>query len=221
MSLTRVAILANSWKHGDWCLAGIDLATGKWVRPVTALDDGRVPCSDMKLGGYFPSILDVFDIPLAPTGPDFGFQIENRSILPGQWHLAGKMHPKDLLQYAERPRYILHNRSKYVTVQEMTRRPFERRTTLQLVRTSHFEVRDRRKDAADKSQWKGVVYSGGRRIELPLTDPVYFEKLNQGYEPSKSCLLTMSLGMPHKPADWEEDEEPVCWKLIAGVIELE
>jgi hypothetical protein len=26
--------------------------------------------------------------------------------------------------------------------------------------------------------------------------------------------------MPYKPPDWDEDEKPVCWKLIAGVIEI-
>ncbi|MHC4676481.1 MAG: dual OB domain-containing protein, partial [Planctomycetota bacterium] len=45
-------------------------------------------------------------------------------------------------------------------------------------------------------------------------------RLNKGHKPSNSCLLTMSLGMPYKPPDWEEDEPPVCWKLISGVIEL-
>jgi len=65
-----------------------------------------------------------------------------------------------------------------------------------------------------------VVSSGGRDIDLTITDPSFCDKLNKGYKPAKPCLLTMSLSMPYKPPDWQEDEPPVCWKLIAGVIEL-
>ena len=86
MTMMRIVVLANSWKHHDWCLAGIDLDTGKWVRPVTGLDDGRIPQTAMKLGGYFPELLDVLEIPLDSTGPDFGFESENRTILSGLWY---------------------------------------------------------------------------------------------------------------------------------------
>jgi len=53
------------------------------------------------------------------TGPDFGFESENRTILPGQWYLRGQADVKDVLRYAKRPQHILHNGWKYVTVDEM------------------------------------------------------------------------------------------------------
>jgi hypothetical protein len=95
MNLTRIIVLANSLKHGDSCLAGLDISTRKWVRPVTNLDDGRVRRSDMKIGTHSPQLLDILDIPLDATGPDFGFESENRTILPGQWHLRGQADIKD------------------------------------------------------------------------------------------------------------------------------
>jgi len=221
MSMTRIVVLANSWKHHDWCLAGIDLDTGKWVRPVTNLDDGRIPKTSMKLGTYFPTLLDVIEMPLDSTGPDFGFESENRTILPGRWHHRGRIKPKDLDNYAQRTRYILHNRRKYVTTRELQQKPFEKRVTLQLIRVDNFIVRNARMKTTDKHNWKGTILSGGRKLEVGITDPVFFERLNSGYKPSPSCLLTISLTMPYKPPEWDEDEEPVCWKLIAGVIELQ
>jgi hypothetical protein len=221
VSMTRIVVLANSWKHHDWCLAGIDLDTGRWVRPVTDLDDGRVPVNSMKLGGYFPQLLDVLEIPLDSTGPDFGFESENRSILPGLWYLSGRMMPGDIEKYAMQPYYVLHNRKKYVTPAELLRKSFEKRVTLQLIRVDNFEVRDARKEQMDKPNWKGIILSGRRKLEVKITDPVFVERLNSGHKPSPSCLLTMSLSMPHKPSGWDEDEEPACWKLIAGVIELQ
>lgn len=139
MTMTRIVILANSWKHQDWCLAGIDLDTGKWVRPVTGLDDGRIPQTAMKLCGYFPKLLDVLEIPLDATGPDFDFESENRTILPGLWYLQDKLMPKDIETYTEQPYYVLHNKKKYVTPGELQQKPFAKRKTLQLIQVSKFK----------------------------------------------------------------------------------
>lgn len=218
--MTRIVVLANSWKHQDWCLAGIDLDTGKWVRPVTDLDDGRVPKTSMKLGGYFPELLDVLEIPLDSTGPDFDFESENRTILPGRWYRRDKMMLKDIERYAKQPYYVLHNKKKYITTKELQQKPFMKRATLQLIRADKFKVLDTRRKTTDKHNWKGVILSGDREFEIKITDPVFFKRLNNSHKPSPTCLLTMSLSMPYKPSDWDEDEEPVCWKLIAGVIEF-
>lgn len=83
-----------------------------------------------------------------------------------------------------------------------------------------FAIRDTKTPSTEKHNWKGVVSSGGRVLELTITDPAFCERLNKGHQPSKSCLLTMSLSMPYRPPEWKEDEPPVCWKLIAGIIEL-
>ena len=142
MNLTRIIVLAHSWKNHDWCLAGIEVTTGKWVRPVTTLEDGRIRQSDMKVGGYFPQILDILDMPLDSTGPDFDFESENRTILPGQWYRRGRAVANDLLKYVERPAHILHNRKKYVTTAEMSQKPIEKRTTLELIHVRDLAIRD-------------------------------------------------------------------------------
>ncbi|OHB62841.1 MAG: hypothetical protein A2Y77_16790 [Planctomycetes bacterium RBG_13_62_9] len=220
MNPTRIIVLANSLKHTDSCLAGLDISTGKWVRPVTNLNDGRVRKSDMKIGSHSPQLLDILDIPLDVTGPDFGFESENRTILPGQWYLRGRADVNDALKYAKRPRCILHNDWKYVTIEEMKGKAFEDRTTLELIHVNDFTIRDVESPSPEKRSWKGLVLSGGRVLQLPITDPVFCERLRTGHKPSESCLLTVSLSMPHKPPDWEADEPPAYWKLIAGIIGL-
>jgi len=220
MSPTRIVVLANSWKHDGWCLAGIDLDTGKWVRPVTGLVDGRIPKTHMKLGGYFPALLDILEIPLGSSGPDFGFESENRTISPGRWYHHGKLTPEDIRKYIKRPYYVLHNSMKYVNPKELQQKPFEKRETLQLIQVDGFTVRDTQEKGTDKNNWKGIIPSGRRNIDVKITDPIFFDKLNNGHKPSSFCILTMSLSMPHRPSHWNKDEEPVCWKLIAGVIEI-
>ncbi len=221
MSLTRIVVLANSWKHHDWCIAGIDLDTGKWVRPVTDLDDGRVPRTAMKLDGCFPALLDVLEIPLAPTGPDYDFESENRSILPGPWRHDGALRPQDLHRYIERPPCILHNHNRYVTPAEMQQKPFAERITLQLIHVDRLRIRDARQNPAGRHIWKGIVPSGGRCLEANITDPILHGRLDRCEGPPPGpCLVTMSLSMPHKPSHWPSDAKPAYWKLIAGVIEL-
>jgi hypothetical protein len=96
---TQVICLANSWKHSDRCIAGIEINTGKWIRPVTSLDDGRIPKHVRLVDNNEPESLDILEIPLAQTGPNFGFASENRLILPGTWRKIGKVQPTDLMKY--------------------------------------------------------------------------------------------------------------------------
>ncbi|MFM8305620.1 MAG: dual OB domain-containing protein, partial [Microcystis aeruginosa] len=45
-SLKKIVCLANSWKLNERCIAGIDISSGNWVRPVCDSlypEDGRVP----------------------------------------------------------------------------------------------------------------------------------------------------------------------------------
>lgn len=82
--LKRIICLANSWKLKERCIAGLDLATGKWIRPVCDSlypEDGRVPSFVRAIEGREPELLDILQIPLAKTGPDFDFECENLSIL--------------------------------------------------------------------------------------------------------------------------------------------
>ena len=220
MSMTRLVVLANSWKHSDWCLAGIDLATGHWVRPVSGLEDGRIPRKAMQLDGYFPKLLDVIELPLEPTGPNYGFEKENRTLLPGKWRRHPPMRPEDLKRYAGEPKCVLHNHDISVPVELLRKKPVEERYSLQLVFCDTFRVRQARKRTTGEPTWQGVVASGGRDIAIRITDPVFVGKVSAGYIPAPTCLITMSLSMPYKPPEWDDDRPEVCWKLIAGVVEV-
>jgi hypothetical protein len=217
--MTRIICLANSWKRGDRCIAGISALKGKWVRPVSNLPDGQIPKEMRQINRMEPALLDILEIPLAKTGPDFGFESENISVLPGKWQLVGKVPPAYLLKYCSSEEYILHNDLRYVTVNYMQSLPADDRLTLQLVKAVKFTVRrvSQRFEGGDK--WEGcIVTSQGQRLTATITDPVFIRRLELQYRPQKACLVTVSLSMPWRPDDWEEDDP--CWKLIAGVVEL-
>ncbi|MBI2435926.1 MAG: hypothetical protein HYV26_23980 [Candidatus Hydrogenedentes bacterium] len=220
MKPVRIVVLANSWKHGDYCLAGIDIETGQWVRPVTELEDGRLPKKRMQLDGYWPKLLDVLDLPLAPDGPDFGFECENRALLPGPWRRVGRVPLEDMHLYVEQPEFVLHNAERHVTLVEMQAKPFVERRTLMLVRVEGLHLHDANTVPFDKPQWRGTFQWGAATLVVPITDPVFCDRLNKGHRPTGPCLLTVSLGMPYKSPHDPAGTPPACWKLIAGVLEL-
>ena len=214
--MTRIICLANSLKRSERCIAGIEPATGRWIRPVTAHLDGRVPRPTRLVAGAEPRLLDLLEIPLADTGPDYGFESENRLILPGAWRRVGRARASDLLKHRAPDREILHTGTPYVTVPYMQGLPPEERRTLQLVETTGFSVQ---RDARS-NRWKGTLTTrAGQRLTAHITDPLLMQQLAVGYRPSDHCLVTVSLSMPWRPPGWEGDEP--CWKLIASVIDLD
>lgn len=214
-SVKRIICLANSWKLGERCIAGIDIDTGKWVRPICESlypEDGRVPESVRLINGKEPQLLDILEIPLADTGNNFGFECENLSVLQGNWRLTGIALPYDLNQFCSETQYILHNSIRTVKPSYLQNLPEENRQTLQLIKSSKFSVTR----VGDK--WKGsITISNGQSLNnLTITDPFLVGQLDTGYQPPDFCFITVSLSMPWSPDD-QEEEKP-CWKLIAGMI---
>ena len=217
--MARIVCLANSWKRSERCIAGIEVATGHWLRPVTASADGSVPRHIRGVRKGEPALLDLLDLPLADDGPDFGFERENRLILPGRWYVRGQAHPDDLRRYVEDAGPILHTAQRYVTVPQLQALPPAERRTLQLIEATDFAVEATRRQQSGHGVWKGTFSTrAGYHLTANITDPAYSGRLDAGHVPDRHCLLTISLSLPWRPPSWELDDP--CWKLIAGVIEL-
>jgi hypothetical protein len=223
MGHTQIICLANSWKYGDRCIAGIELQTGQWIRPVSSEfpEDGRVPRNIRVIRGYAePSLLDVLEIPLAATSADFDYACENRVIAPGEWRVVRKATVVDIIPFISVQDPILHNSYKYVTVSFLRSLPLEQRRTLQLLYTDALETTYQpRTNGGNK--WKATfsTCSGYSLIDCPITDPEFVDLLERNQYANGPCLVTVSLSVPHEPPDWTGSPEP-CWKLVASVIEL-
>jgi len=219
-SVKRIICLANSWKLGERCIAGIDIDTGKWVRPVCDSlypENGKVPESVRLINGKEPQLLDILEIPLADTGNNFNFESENLSVLEGQWKVVGQAKVKDIFRYRD-DGVILHNFSKFVYLEYLQELPLEKRKTLQLINIVNLSIKAKQNDKG-ATQWLGTIvsFSGKTLEDIPITDPVFIKAIESGYQPNGNYLITMSLGMPYKPNNWDGDKTP-CWKLIAGII---
>jgi hypothetical protein len=212
----QIICLANSHKEDDRCIAGIDVNTGEWIRPISSLENGAITEGIRKINGEEPQILDVLEIPFNDDGPDYGFQPENKSLKSGCWKKIGQITPQDLLDYCEKDSIILHNHENYVPFNDFAKIPKQLWKSLQLVRSK--KVTFKNKVWGRRVKWRiNFRYGLYRHMDIPVTDPVLLNKLDKGEEISNDCILTISLGMPFAK---NKAGPQLCYKLLAGVVEL-
>lgn len=213
--MARIICLANSYKHNGRCIAGIDIDMGKWVRPIPQNCDAIY---DERLidGRYEPQLLDLIEIPIGDQAPDKGCQPENRFLGGGTWKLIRRLSVKDITRYIEDTKNLLHNQEKKVDPEIFKQISRNEWRSLQLIRVSNPNFVTNPFNSQENPictfPYSKIVY------ELKVTDPIIIDKVRKDEHISKECLLTISMATPFKtPA---HDKE-YCWKMVAGVIELQ
>ena len=214
--MAEIICLANSRKHGNLCIAGLDRASRRLIRPVSTLPDGGLTAEMQRVSGQTPCLLDILEVPLAGTGPDYGFQPENRLLVPGRWQRSGRAEPGDLAGFCEPGPVVLHNSAASVAWKFLHDLPRPQWKSLQLIRVDAVEFYHM------PARWGGEKFRarfschGSPPYDLAVTDMAMETRIRNGSPPRCPCILLVSLGWPY-PGD---DPNPLCYKLVAGVIEL-
>ena len=92
MAYTKTILcLAASRKHGGYCIAGKDIKTGEWIRPVSSRPDEEISNNECTMrNGTQATLLDIIEIPLLREIPS-SYQSENHLIDPsGKWMKKGE-----------------------------------------------------------------------------------------------------------------------------------
>ena len=207
--MARIVCLANSFKRNDRCIAGIDLETNRWVRPIGEGDEGAIG-RERLVNGAEPELLDILDIPIGPLAIDHGCQPENRVLESGRWRKLGEMSKRDVLGLVENTdSCLLHNRDKKVCLSEFgTTIPQSKWKSLQLIRVPNTRFQE--------NQWgkKECLFNyKGTHYTLKTTYPNVEKYLGK----KGDFILTISMGGPYRR---KQEDELCCWKMVAGVIEL-
>jgi len=80
MEIRKLVILAESAKFNNFCVAGVDIDTGKWIRPISeaAELEEAVPLDDLKYpDGSRAELLDVVEIKFSDRAANNPIQPEN------------------------------------------------------------------------------------------------------------------------------------------------
>jgi hypothetical protein len=207
--------LANSERPGGHCIAGIDLDSGEWIRPVPR-DHDAVPISKCVIDGKLLTTLDIFEVELVRPRETPRFQRENRIIRDWNWSLVRRFKRSDLPKYCDRTTPILYSTTDRVSPATLERLRPEQWASLQLVapRKLTFE-----RDNWDPHRWRARFHDvAGNKYRLRITDASTTRRLESGTVINPSCVLTISLTKPWAPSD---DSQPArCYKLVAAVIEI-
>ena len=208
--------MANSWREGGRCLAGIDIDSGQWIRPVPS-GGGAIPEAKTILDGKFIFPLDVVEIELDQPAFTTRFQCENRQVRSWNWRRTGRVAIRDVMIYCSNSRNVLHNHVKVVEPAQMQLLPPTKWTSLQLIHVKNVTFQS---DPRKENRWQAKFSVGwfGPKYCLSVTDPEVTQLLNKGEEIRPECLLTISLTEPIEFKQY--DKPPLCYKLVAAVIEL-
>jgi hypothetical protein len=214
--MTRLICLANSRRDGGRCIAGIDLETGRWIRPVPRLG-GAIPEERTFLSGKLLEPLDIIEIELDPPTYTTRFQCENRCLKNWNWRLAGRVAPKDIHKYRNNAATVLHGPGKTVEPAELERLPPAKWSSLELVHATNVSFQP---DTRKTLRWQAKFSLGpsGPTYCLTITDPEATVLLNRKQAIKPECLLTVSLTEPKELTEFGKPE--LCYKLVAAVMEM-
>jgi hypothetical protein len=214
--------LANSYKDGGRCVAGLRVDGGGWVRPVSTAAGGPLHRRHFELEDRSePQLFDVVRIGVERHCP-LPHQPENWLIDASRWSLlrrdAGRAYCGLLNNWVARGMDLLGDSRTAISVDEFGRNPAS--SSLQLIRPRdlHWIVEERE----NKKKVRAVFWLGFLHYDLPFTDPEFHGVLlrrgmgihslsETGIPEDSELLLTVSLTEPFNGH---------CYKLAAALVIL-
>ncbi|MBQ7219516.1 MAG: hypothetical protein IJS28_00895 [Synergistaceae bacterium] len=204
-------ILAKSSMWGNYCVAGIDIHSGMWVRFVSYGDGDPLDDSQMMFindsGSCVP--LDVARIRVAKRLPRHN-HMEDCMIERDAWLRLGRMSIQDVLRIHEDEeyRYIFGNAREYLSEEEMMH--LRHRYSLILVKAEGLTLHTERNRKGELKTRAAFTHHGREYTHIRVTDPEYELKTERANVKIGDAYLVMS--MPVKPFNGR------YYKLIAKIL---
>lgn len=212
---TRFVCLANSFKEGGRCLAGIELDNNnnpkvenghpKWIRPICNTPHGEVHTHLV----VHLKILDIIEIDITGYLGVRDYQSENALFRENSIRVLGRFNTNNLNQLCDNRNFIFGNRGKAVSEEAIGNLSY----SLMLINTNQFTVIEKTyEDNPNRPQVRLVFSYNGNQYDLPVTDPVFLHNYQSNpdfLEGINEAYLCLSLGVAWQ--DW-------YYKLVAGII---
>lgn len=216
----EIVLLAKSWKNRGFCVGGVDIGTGEWIRIVSSpelgspgITEAQMRCED----GRVPGVLDRVLVPLMKRVPS-GLHCEN-------WLMACDR-PWEYVQTEDQEAFLGQIRSTSLSPLFYTPEssldadfvnivPSQDRYSLALARPK--EVRIRSDFNGKRKKFKASFsLDGYHYLNVCVTDPDFQDRFGQ----NDSFILTnptlvMSLSEPFSPGGGSHKR---YYKLIARIF---
>ncbi len=198
-----IAILANSVKHNQHCVAGKCIETGEWIRPVSTPEGGELSNEQ----STFTNPHGKFIVkPMQKIIMDFDSHVplihqpENYLISPNLWRQNYRITDAELQQFLDKPDSLWGQSNRVDYNQILQKDDIDQSLYLVKVDDLHLSKNNEGKRRATFS-YNNINY------ELPVTDP-NFDKILRD-ETEIQDIICVSLG---------EEYNGYCYKLIATIF---
>ena len=202
-------VLALSWREGGICVAGKDINTKDWIRPVTT----RGPVQESYTSGL--KLLDVTEIELGHAVP-VHHQSENYQMIEKPMIKKNEILKSNLQPYFDTPTSIWDTSSSKgrdsLTPEEINKSGVN--SSLYLIGLDEMRVSIEEKEYEGKKRKKhyGIFDYNGVNYKLSITDPSFNSMHSSlGLITVSNPFICLSLGEVFKM-------NGRCYKLIAGVM---
>ncbi len=215
-----IVCLAKSIKHGGYCIAGKEVDSGEWIRPISDREDEEIRLEDCACeGNEQPRVLDIISIPILEPRPG-SYQRENHLIYSGhRWSKQGKMAWDDLAKLVDDvggPLWLNGHSSYYGVNDRVPEASISRLTSsLVLIRPTDLMICVETEGAEfgnPRRKTRATFNYDGHPYKIAVTDPIIKDRLwsKPGKHPMGSdSLICVSLGEIH---------DGYAYKLAAAII---
>jgi hypothetical protein len=214
-----IVCLANSYKHGGRCIAGVSLDDGAWIRLRGKADDGALCACEYALeDGSEPNLLDVIEVEVHYAIHSASHP-EDWQIAAARWRLVER--PAAGRQWAElagekkKSKGILRDHRDRIATWELKYKPLQSSLCLICPSELYWWVREDK----GKRRCRALFHYNYVTYDFALTDPHWLDRLKllpDGIYPHSDFAdagietwLTISLSEPYFGFHY---------KLVAGVI---
>jgi len=211
----KLLCLANSYKEGGKCLAGIQLdaqnrplrinGRPRWIRPVCATTFGQVPnylCAEAM-------ILDIIEIDNADVC-ETSYQPENTTFDKDSIRVLGKLERDILDEICDNEAFttIFGNKGNTITKETIEEVGY----SLMFVKITAFQIRQKKRQNYKRPQLRLTFRYRGQVYNFPITDPDFLLKYalnNKILDGINSIYVVLSISVPFNDA---------YYKLVGTVI---
>jgi len=211
----KLLCLANSYKEGGKCLAGIQLDAQnrpllwydrpRWIRPICETTFGQVPnylCAEAM-------ILDIIEIDNAEVS-ETGYQPENTTFDKDSIRIVGKLERDILDEICDNKiiTKIFGNTGNAITKEAIDEVGY----SLMFLKINRFQIREKNREHHKRPQLRFNFMYRGQWYNFPITDPDFLLKYalnNKLLDGISSVHVVLSISVPFNDA---------YYKLVGTII---
>jgi len=212
---TRFVCLANSYKEGGRCVAGIELdnnnnpktknGSPKWIRPICDTLYKEIP-TDLVAQ---LNLLDIIEIETTDSPDEKNYQSENIYFSENSIKVVDRFNSENLNSLLDNRKLIFNSRGKAMSEEFVESLSY----SLMFIKTNEFQIVSKTfDDRSKKPQLRMLFCYHQNEYDFSITDPVFLHKykVNRNFiNAYKEALLCVSVSIPWN--NWH-------YKLIAGII---